>query len=86
MLTLNYEDTYIIATDRRFFHLNNADIFLISSYVVGTQAKKKNSCVSGSRLEKNRVGRSILLFFFFFLFFFFVTSGPTHQSAFCITD
>ena len=49
------------------------------------KAKKKNSCVSGSRLEKNRVGRSILLFFFFY-FFFFVTSGPTHQSAFCITD
>ena len=66
---------------------------MIRSYGVQTlrviRPKKKNSCVSGSRLEKNRVGRSILLFFFFFyffFFFFFVTSGPTHLSAFCIID
>ena len=37
------------------------------------KAKKKKIVVSGSRLEKNRVGWSILLFLLFLFFFKFVS-------------
>ena len=41
-------------------------IKILYFYPEESKAKKKNSCVSGSLPEKNRVGRKALLFFFFF--------------------
>ena len=40
-------------------------MYVTSIKAASAKAKKKNSCVSGSLPEKNRVGRLAFFFFFF---------------------